>query len=120
MHNYIKLIKIFAHYNNQVSQQLKDYFRAGTSLAIKPSTEVKCVNLLMHALRSHPSPEEKMKTKQRFTKLALALAGLIATAGIAPSSVVTSWDMSNTTPVAPTAVANPSFVFDQFNYIEPG
>jgi len=61
-----------------------------------------------------------MKNRKRSTKLALALAGLLFTAGISQASVVNNWNMSNVTPVAPTAVANPDFVFDQFNYIEPG
>lgn len=61
-----------------------------------------------------------MKNRKRSTKLALALAGLLFTAGIAQADVVTSWDMSNVTPMAPTNVTNPGLEFDPYNYIEPG
>lgn len=61
-----------------------------------------------------------MKNRKRSTKLALALAGLLFTASLSQAAVITEWDMSNVTPMAPTNVTNPGLVFDQYNYIEPG
>ncbi|WP_020676082.1 choice-of-anchor F family protein [Geopsychrobacter electrodiphilus] len=61
-----------------------------------------------------------MENRKRFTKLIWALAVLMVTAGISQAAVITEWDQSNVTPMAPTNVANPGLVFDQYNYIEPG
>lgn len=61
-----------------------------------------------------------MKNRKRLTKLALALAGLLFTAGIAQSAVITEWDQSDVTPMAPTNVTNPGLVFDAYNYVAPG
>lgn len=61
-----------------------------------------------------------MKRRTRKTKVALALATIIATAGLAQAAEITSWDMSKVTLGVPTSTANPAFVFDQWNYIQPG
>lgn len=61
-----------------------------------------------------------MKNRKRSTKLALALAGLLFTASLSQAAVITAWDMSDVTPMAPTNVTNPELVFDPYNYVEPG
>ncbi len=62
-----------------------------------------------------------MKNK-RSTKLAMALAGLLFTASLSSAAVINKWDQEATgvIPGTPTSVANPDFVFDQYNYVEPG
>ena len=61
-----------------------------------------------------------MENRKRFTKLIWALVVLVATAGMSQAAVITNWDMSDVTPMAPTNVTNPGLVFDAYNYIEPG
>lgn len=61
-----------------------------------------------------------MMNRKRFTKVVCVLAALAATAGLSQAAVINSWDMSKVTPGTPTNIANPAFVFDQFNYIAPG
>jgi len=53
-------------------------------------------------------------------KFCITILSLILSAGIAQADIVANWDMSNVTPVDPTNVTNPDFIFDQFNYVEPG
>lgn len=62
-----------------------------------------------------------MKTKKS-KKLALALAGLLFTASLSSAAVINEWDQaaSGATYPAPTNVATPDYVFDQYNYVEPG
>jgi len=61
-----------------------------------------------------------MENRKRFTKLIWALVVLVATAGMSQAAVITSWDMTDVTPMAPTNVTNPGLVFDAYNYIAPG
>ena len=61
-----------------------------------------------------------MKCRKRFFTFAWALIALFGTAGFSQAAVITSWDMANATPGAPTNVTDPGFVFDQYNYVEPG
>jgi hypothetical protein len=61
-----------------------------------------------------------MNNRKRFTRLVWALTVLVATASFSQAAVITEWDMSNVTPMAPTNVTNPGLVFDAYNYIEPG
>uniref|UniRef100_C6E754 Choice-of-anchor F family protein n=1 Tax=Geobacter sp. (strain M21) TaxID=443144 RepID=C6E754_GEOSM len=61
-----------------------------------------------------------MKNRMRITKAVWAMAALVATAGIAQASQVTSWDMSGVTLGTPTNVAFPAFQFDMFNYTPEG
>lgn len=62
--------------------------------------------------------------KQRKTKLALALAGLLFTASLSSAAVITEWDMaaSGAARVAPTNEVIPAadYPFDPYNYVEPG
>lgn len=61
-----------------------------------------------------------MNTRRSLTKIVWAMVAIVATASFSQAAVVTGWDMSNVTIGAPTNVTDPGFVFDQFNYIEPG
>ena len=51
--------------------------------------------------------------------VALAL-GAISVAGLAQASLITEWDLSGVTPTPPTNITNPGFIFDAYNYVEPG
>lgn len=61
-----------------------------------------------------------MEKRMRCTKLAWAIAALVATTGLSHAAQVTSWDMTGVTLGTPTKISNPSFVFDEFNYIVAG
>lgn len=60
--------------------------------------------------------------KQMMKKLAVLIA-LCGCAGMANAGVITEWDMQASMTAdqpSPTSIANPSYVFDQYNYVEPG
>lgn len=59
-----------------------------------------------------------MKKTKKIIATAVALGSL--TALCAHASVITEWDQSSVTPVDPTIISNPGFVFDEYNFIEPG
>jgi len=61
-----------------------------------------------------------MKNRMRLTNIIWALVVLLTTAGMSQAAVITSWDMTDVTPMAPTNVTNPGLIFDAYNYIEPG
>jgi len=61
-----------------------------------------------------------MESRKRFTKLIWALVVLMSTAGMSQAAEITSWDMADVTPMAPTNVTNPGLEFDAYNFIEPG
>jgi len=64
-----------------------------------------------------------MKRSRKLMAAAAAL-GLVSTVGVAQADVVSQWDMSLTSPVPTTqevaAATGVPFVFDIFNYVEPG
>lgn len=61
-----------------------------------------------------------MEIRKRLTKLIGTLVVLMSTAGMSQAAVITSWDMSDVTPMAPTNVTDPGLVFDAYNFVEPG
>lgn len=61
-----------------------------------------------------------MEKRKRFFTFVWALIALFGTVGFSQAAVITSWDMANATLGAPTNVTDPGFVFDQYNYVEPG
>ncbi|MDD2271395.1 MAG: choice-of-anchor F family protein [Desulfuromonadaceae bacterium] len=61
-----------------------------------------------------------MMKRMRKTRVTLALAAIIATAGLSQAAQITSWDMSKVTYGVPTSITNPELVFDPFNYVVPG
>ncbi|MCK9297051.1 MAG: hypothetical protein M0P70_18445, partial [Desulfobulbaceae bacterium] len=60
-----------------------------------------------------------MKKTRKVISAAVAL-GALATFSVAEAGMITEWDQSNIAPRTPTNITNPGFVFDQYNYIEPG
>jgi hypothetical protein len=60
-----------------------------------------------------------MKKTRKVISAAVAL-GALATFSVAEAGMITEWDQSNVVPRTPTSIADPGFVFDQYNYIEPG
>ncbi|MEW6519046.1 MAG: choice-of-anchor F family protein [Thermodesulfobacteriota bacterium] len=60
-----------------------------------------------------------MKKTGKVISAAVAL-GALATFSVAEAGVITEWDQSNVVPRTPTNLTTPDFVFDQWNYIEPG
>ncbi|MBU4263082.1 MAG: choice-of-anchor F family protein [Proteobacteria bacterium] len=60
-----------------------------------------------------------MKKTRKVISAAVAL-GALATFSVAEAGMITEWDQSNVVPRTPTNITNPGFVFDQYNYIEPG
>ncbi|OKY74830.1 MAG: hypothetical protein BM485_11370 [Desulfobulbaceae bacterium DB1] len=60
-----------------------------------------------------------MKKTRKLISAAVAL-GALATFSVAQAGIITEWDQSNVTPRTPTNIADPGFVFDQYNYVEPG
>lgn len=61
-----------------------------------------------------------MMKRMRKTRVALAVATVLATAGLSQAAQITSWDMSKVTFGVPTSITNPALIFDPFNYIAPG
>jgi len=55
-----------------------------------------------------------IKMASLFAAISLAITPAVL------ADTITSWDMSDVSPMAPTNVTDPDFVFDIYNYIEPG
>ena len=60
-----------------------------------------------------------MKKTRKLIAAAAAL-GALTTFSVAEAGLITEWDQSLVVPRTPTNIADPSFVFDQYNYVEPG
>ncbi len=52
-------------------------------------------------------------------KLLTTILSLVLASGIAQAGTIVNWDMSDVTLGTPTNIAQPDFVFDQFNVTEP-
>lgn len=60
-----------------------------------------------------------MKLKKYVTLSVVSLAALATFTG-ASADIITEWDQSTVIPRDPTSITDPDFVFDAFNYVEPG